>query len=187
MAAAGRGPFREIALAHLAKHPDLTAYELGKATGAKGSLTTLLRVMERQGLVVAAVVRRPGQGHPASVWRIAPPGTAAVPAAPESPEQIRRRQDRQRAYQRTRQKRIAAPVSVPLLAGAACRDAAVNPDIFFPDGFSAGAAAEAEAIAICAGCPARTACYATAVANREHYGIWGGVNFERVNGRRQAS
>jgi hypothetical protein len=187
MAAAGRGPFREIALAHLAKHPDLTAYELGKATGAKGSLTTLLRVMERQGLVAATVVRRPGQGCPVSVWRIAPPGTAAAPAAPESPDKVRRRQARQRAYQRTRQERIAATVSVPLLPGAACRNPAVDPDIFFPDGYSAGTAAEAEAIAICAGCPARTACLATAVANGERYGIWGGVNFERVAGRRRAS
>jgi hypothetical protein len=187
MAGAGAGTYREVLLAHLAEHPDLTAYELGRATGVKGSLTTLLRDMERQALVAAAIVRRPGQGRPVSLWRIAPPGTVPAPAVPESPEQLERRRARQRAYQRTRQGRIAAAVSVPLLPGAACRNAAVDPDIFFPDGYSAGAAAEAEAIAICAGCPARTACHATAVANGEHYGIWGGVNFERVNGRRQAS
>ena len=186
MAGTGRGPFREIALAHLAEHPDLTAYELGNATGAKGSLTTLLRGMERQGLVVATVVRRPGQGHPVSVWRIAPPGTAAAPAAPESPETIARRRARQRAYQRTRQKRIAAAVSAPSLPGAACR-AVPDPDIFFPEAGHHAAEAEAEAMALCAGCPVRAKCYDTAAANGERHGIWGGVDFERVNGRRKAS
>jgi hypothetical protein len=184
MAGAGRGPFREIALAHLAEHPDLTAYELGNATGAKGSLTALLRGMERQGLVAATVVRRPGQGCPVSVWRIAPPGTAGAPAAPESPEAIARRRVRQRAYQRSRLRRIAAAVSAPCLPGAACR-AVPYPDIFFPE--AGDHEAEASALALCAGCPARAACYDTAAANKERHGIWGGVNFDRVNGRRKAS
>jgi WhiB family redox-sensing transcriptional regulator len=184
MAGAGRGPFREIALAHLAQHPDLTAYELGNATGAKGSLTTLLRGMERQGLVVATVVRRPGQGCPVSEWRIAPPGTAAASAAPEPPEKTEARRARQRAYQRTRLRRIAAAVSAPFLPGAACR-AVPDPDIFFPE--AGDHEAEALAMALCAGCPARAACYAAAEANRERHGVWGGVNFDRVNGRRKAS
>jgi WhiB family redox-sensing transcriptional regulator len=41
--------------------------------------------------------------------------------------------------------------------------------------------------AICASCPIRVACYERAVANRERYGIWGGVNFERKPSKKRAS
>jgi WhiB family transcriptional regulator, redox-sensing transcriptional regulator len=184
MTGAGAGTYREIVLAHLASHPALTAYELERATGAKGSLLSLLRAMERQALVVAAPARRPGQGHPVSVWRIAPAGTVPGPADPESPEQIADRRARQRAYQRKRTLHRAHAVPVPFLPpGAAC--ARADTQIFFP-----GAGADkTEAMAFCAPCPVRAACHDRAEANGERHGIWGGVNFDdsSPSQRRRAS
>jgi hypothetical protein len=75
-------------------------------------------------------------------------------------------------------------VSVPPLPGAAC-STAPDPDIFFPE--AGDHAAEALAMALCAGCPARAACRSAAEANGERHGIWGGVHFDLVNGRRKAS
>jgi WhiB family redox-sensing transcriptional regulator len=173
------GTYREVVLAHLAEHPNLTAYELEKATTAKGSLTGLLRAMERQALVVATPARHPGQRHPVTEWRVAPPGTVPGPAAPESPERIDRRRARQRAYQRRRQQDMAAAVVMPSLPDAACRGA--DPALFFP-GLEGD---ETEALALCGGCPARAACGDLAEANGERYGIWGGVNLERTRSQRK--
>jgi len=184
MSGAGRGTHREIVLAHLAKHPDLTAYELENATGAKGSLLTLLRSMERQALVASTLVHRPGQGQLVNVWRIAPAGACPSPGAPESPDQAERRRARQRAaYQRARQLQLAVAVAMPALPGAACRGA--DPEIFFPA--LGDAATEAAALAFCQRCPAQAACEELALANGEKSGVWGGVNLERPRRQRQAS
>ena len=76
------------------------------------------------------------------------------------------------AYRRA----AAAAVAGSTTNRAACQ--AADPGLFFPD--LGDAAAEAKAIAICAGCPARAACYAGAVERGERWGIWGGSNFETV-------
>jgi hypothetical protein len=67
---------------------------------------------------------------------------------------------------------VGAPLA--LLPAAAC--AGADPGLFFPE--PGDTVTEAVASAICAGCPARAECYATAARNGERAGIWGGVNFE---------
>ena len=52
---------------------------------------------------------------------------------------------------------------------AACRDA--DPELFFAH----DDATTQRAIAICAGCPVRTACLEHALAAGERHGIWGGT------------
>ena len=62
---------------------------------------------------------------------------------------------------------------------AACRDA--DPDLFFGPGREwpkARAARVAKARAYCVACPIRLACLEVARANREAYGVWGGIDFE---------
>lgn len=60
--------------------------------------------------------------------------------------------------------------------------AGVDPDIFFPVGPQGPRSAEVEAAiyapakAICAGCEVRIDCLDYAIANREHHGVWGGLN-----------
>ena len=56
---------------------------------------------------------------------------------------------------------------------AACRDAGVA-DLFFPP--RGGSCRPARAI--CGGCPVRTDCLASAIANDERDGVWGGLNTE---------
>ncbi|MGF7234628.1 MAG: WhiB family transcriptional regulator [Frankia sp.] len=64
-----------------------------------------------------------------------------------------------------------------------CRDG--DPDAFFPpDGRNtkARAAAEARARRICADCPVRRPCLATAIFRQEEHGVWGGLTSdERAN------
>ena len=56
---------------------------------------------------------------------------------------------------------------------AACRSA--DPDLFFPVSSSGQSLAqEAEAKAICAGCPVRRECLAFALRTHQAYGVWGG-------------
>ncbi len=50
----------------------------------------------------------------------------------------------------------------------------VDPELFFPE---LGARQEA-AKAVCARCPAQGECRAWALAHREPYGVWGGLNPE---------
>ena len=69
-------------------------------------------------------------------------------------------------------------LSVADLPGAACT--AADPLLFFaPDAETLAdrKAREAEARAICAGCPVRLPCLAWAMANGVDDGIWGGVDF----------
>jgi len=72
----------------------------------------------------------------------------------------------------------AVPVD---LAGPACE--ATGPGLFFgPDDERAEARRRrvAQAKAVCQACPVRVACLATARANQERYGVWGGVDMERI-------
>jgi WhiB family redox-sensing transcriptional regulator len=52
---------------------------------------------------------------------------------------------------------------------AACRG--LDPDLFFP----VWGASATEAKAVCATCPVAAECLEFALANGEHFGIWGGV------------
>jgi len=57
---------------------------------------------------------------------------------------------------------------------AACRD--TDPDLFFPVGTTGPAIEQIEnAKAICRACDVASACLEYALANREEYGIWGGM------------
>ena len=77
--AVAAGTRREAILACLTEHPDLTAYELRRVIGAASHITDLLRAMEAKAQVVSRTERRPGQGRPVHLWRVAPPGTVPPP------------------------------------------------------------------------------------------------------------
>jgi DNA-binding transcriptional ArsR family regulator len=163
-------------LAHLAGHPDLTAHELARLIGTASTVTDLLRDMQLKGQVIARTERRPQQGRPVHLWRLAPPGTIPPPRPSQPAEIVARRRERHRRATAARRGRMRAPVPQPAaisLHGAACRTA--DPALFFPEPGDTGA--EAQALAVCAGCPVRAQCYARAVQNGERWGIWGGVNF----------
>jgi len=188
-----------LVLAHLADHPDLTAGELGRVLGLAG-LPRLLRQMEARGQVIVTTGRDPAQGRAVSRWRVAPPGTVPPPPKPASPGAARQR-ERDRRSQRARRARArglhvqpgmeapslrSAAASAPVLPVAACRDA--DPGLFFPaEGETAAAryGRQVKAMAICAGCPVRAECYAAAIANREPWGLWGGVDLEDVPARKR--
>jgi WhiB family redox-sensing transcriptional regulator len=53
---------------------------------------------------------------------------------------------------------------------AAC--ATADPELFFPE---ADARSTREAKRVCGGCPVRVECLTSAIANREEYGVWGGL------------
>lgn len=175
-AEAAAGTRRARILAHLAGHPDLTAHELARLIGTASTVTDLLRDMQLKGQVIARTERRPQQGRPVHLWRLTPPGM--VPSArPSQPAEIvARRRERHRRATAARRARMRPPVPQPAtisLPDAACRTA--DPVLFFPEPGDTGT--EAQAVAICAGCPVRARCYARAVQNGERWGIWGGVNF----------
>jgi len=191
-----------LVLAHLAVHPGLTAGELGRALGLSGSLR-LLRQMEAKGQVIASTGQDPAQGRTVSRWRVAPPGTVPPSARTASPDAARQR-ERDRRSQRARRARArglhvqpgmeapslrSAAGPAPDLPAAACRDA--DPGLFFPaegERGSARARRVAKAKAVCASCPVRAGCYEGALARREPWGIWGGVDLEtETAGRRRAS
>jgi hypothetical protein len=170
------GTRRARILAHLAGHPDLTAHELARLIGTASTVTDLLRDMQLKGQVIARTERRPQQGRPVHLWRLAPPGTVPPPRTSQAAEIVARRRERDRRATAARRARMRAPVPQPAaisLPGAACQT--VDPALFFLEPGDVGA--EAQAVAICAGCPVRAQCYARAVENGERWGIWGGVNF----------
>ena len=183
-AEAAAGSRRSRILARLADKPDLTAHELARLIGTPSTVSDLLRDMQLKGQVVARTERRPHQGRPVHLWRVAPPGTVPPPRASEAAEIVARRRERDRRAAAARRARMRGPVPQPAaipLPGAACRTA--DPALFFPE--PGDAETEARAVAICAGCPVRAACYERAVQNGERSGIWGGVNFEPGRGRRR--
>jgi WhiB family transcriptional regulator, redox-sensing transcriptional regulator len=179
------GTHREAILAHLADYPDLTASELTRVIGASSArrLTDLLRNMEAKAQVISRPGRRPGQGRPVHLWRLAPPGTVPQPRPPVPVEVLAHKRQRDRRATAARRARAR-----PLFAGtAALPDAAclgADPALFFPG--QGDAETEAAAVAICSACPARASCLASALQNDERYGIWGGINLETWP-RRQAS
>lgn len=54
-------------------------------------------------------------------------------------------------------------------AAAACRE--VDVEVFF----AIDEVSQREAVAICETCPVRRECLEHAIANREQYGVWGGM------------
>jgi WhiB family transcriptional regulator, redox-sensing transcriptional regulator len=179
MAEAAAATRRERILDRLAGRPDLTAHELARLIGTSSTVSDLLQDMQLKGQVVARAERRPHQGRPVHVWRVAPPGTVPPPRTSEAAQIAARKRERDRlatARRRARRRPVVPQLVAPLLPGAACR--AADPALFFPD--PGDTCAEAQAVAICAGCPARAACYAGAVQRGERFGIWGGVNFEEA-------
>lgn len=48
-----------------------------------------------------------------------------------------------------------------------------DPELFFPE---RGGNTPTEARQVCAGCEVRTECLEFALANNEHYGLWGGLS-----------
>jgi WhiB family transcriptional regulator, redox-sensing transcriptional regulator len=168
---------RPAILAYLADHPDLTALELARVIGGGSYIARLLEDMQIKAQVISGTERRPGQGRPVRIWRLAPPGTIPPPRLADA---LARRRERERITTaarraRARRPRDASPFAgAPLLPDAACADA--DPALFFPE--PGDAETEAKAVAICAGCPVRAACYTRAVQNGERWGIWGGVNLE---------
>jgi WhiB family transcriptional regulator, redox-sensing transcriptional regulator len=166
---------RAAILAHLADHPDLTASDLARVIGSGSDVTRLLRELEAKAQVTARTGRRPGQGAPVHLWRIAPPGTIPPPRSSLPAQVVAHKRERDRAATARRRARGRVPFAGAAdLPNAACVGA--DPELFFPE--RGDTETEARALAICAGCPARVACYARAIQNGERYGIFGGVNFE---------
>ena len=183
-AAAVLGPRQAAVLEHLAEHPGLTATELARTFGLRASLYKQLAVLEQRALVVGVPVWNPGQGRRVTHWQVAPPGTVPPPRPAPDPVEVSRRRERDTAAQRARRARRSVPrapvarIAPLVLPGAACKGA--DPDLFFgPDAelVTDYEARVAKAKAICAGCPVRAECYATALANGERHGIYGGVDF----------
>jgi WhiB family redox-sensing transcriptional regulator len=192
-AAARLGPRQAAILAHLQEHPGQTATELARTFGLRASLYKQLAGLEQRALVVGVPVWSPGQGRQITRWHVAPPGTVPAPRPAPDPAAVSRRRERDTATQRARRARHAPPrrpalqVTPPALDGAACKGADLG--LFFgPDAefVTARQQREAEAKAICAGCPVRLECLAYALDSGEAYGVWGGLSEdERRAMRRQ--
>lgn len=169
-------------LAYLAEHPGLTAAELGRALGLRGQMYRTLRDMELRAEVIAEWRTDPEHGKPLRRWRVAPPGTVPPPPTEADLQEEARRRERDRASAARRRARAGAPLV--LLSSADLRRAAcaADPGLFFsPDAGEFADEKEArqrKAMAICAGCPVRPACYAAAAGRGERWGIWGGADFE---------
>ena len=193
-------------LAKLADRPGLTAYELAAALGYRKPdsrrINEIVQRLWNDGALVAGTVYRPGIGREARIYYPAPPGTRPRLTV-ENPERAERRRASNRASKaRTRARAAGKPVkprgvphlTVPAAASigrdserAACRDA--DPDLFFGPGSEwpkARAARVAKARAYCIACPIRSACLEAARANRETYGVWGGIEFETERAQRSA-
>lgn len=84
-----------------------------------------------------------------------------------------------------------APETLPRAAHwtdrAACTDADVDPEIFYPVGQGPDALNDRdEAKAICGGCPSQAACLQHALTAPEEHGMWGGLDeVERRKMRRR--
>ena len=185
MTAAVLGRRQAAILAHLQEHPGgRTATELARAFRVSNSLYKQLGRLEQLALVVGVPAWNPEQGREVMRWRVAPPGTVPPPRPDRDPDAHRRRLERDRksqAARRARARELTAVIGAEgpslrdLWAAGSCRSA--DPDLFFgPDAefVSARQQREAEARAICAGCPVRDSCLAYALDTGEA-GIWGGL------------
>ena len=104
----------------------------------------------------------------------------------------RRRASNRASKARARARAAGKHLTVPAAAvigrdseRAACRDADLA--LFFGPGREwpkARGVRVAKARAYCAACPIRLACLEVAQANRETYGVWGGVDFETERAQR---
>ena len=96
--------------------------------------------------------------------------------------------DRERARRRRLSSHLedaGIPDPVLWLEQAACLQA--DPADFYADGDTVvGRAAQTRAVAVCAGCPVRRPCGATALARGERHGIWGGLTASERSGIPQA-
>ena len=193
-------------LAKLADRPGLTAYELAAALGyRKPDSRRIAEIVQRlwnDGALVAGTAFRPGMGRQARIYYPAPPGTRPRLTVENLERAERRRASNRASKARTRARAAGKPVkprgvphlTVPAAASigrdserAACRDA--DPDLFFGPGSEwpkARAARVAKARAYCIACPIRSACLEAARANRETYGVWGGIDFETERAQRSA-
>ena len=193
-------------LAELAERPGRTAYEVADALGYSkpGSrrIAEIVRQLWHSGALVAGSAFRPALGREARIYYIAPPGTRPRLTAETRERAERRRASNRASKARTRARAAGKPVkprgvphlTVPAAASigrdserAACRDA--DPDLFFGPGSEwpkARAARVAKARAYCIACPIRSACLEAARANRETYGVWGGIDFETERAQRSA-
>ena len=182
-ATSGLGSRQAAVLAHLAEHPGATAAELSRVFGVREPYKQLAR-LEAQARVVSLRVWHSDQGREVTHWHVAPPGTVPPPAPPADPVKAEQRRERERVSTRARRarKRPARPGTTRRVAGpdfdaAACQTA--DPDLFFgPDGERERdrQRREAQAKAICAGCPIRAACLTFALNTRQNFGIWGAAN-----------
>ena len=193
-------------LAEITERPGRTAYEVAGALGygkpQSRRIEQIVRQLWDSGALVAGSAFRPALGREARIYFIAPPGTGPRLTA-ETPEQAERRRARDRVNKARSRARAAGkpakPRGVPHLRVlrpavaslgrdsdlAACRTA--DPDLFFGPGSErpeARAARVAKARAVCFACPIRLACLEVAKANRELWGVWGGVDFETERGQR---
>jgi WhiB family redox-sensing transcriptional regulator len=183
-------------LAEIAGRPGRTAYEVAAALGygKPGSrrIERIVRQLWDSGALVAGSAFRPALGREARIYYIAPPGTRPRLTA-ETPEQAERRRASARASKARSRARNAERIGKPRrdyrtttktglgrqVQVAACRTA--DPDLFFgPVGEAPESRGRrvAQARAVCFSCPIRLACLEVARANREVYGVWGGVDFE---------
>ena len=192
-------------LTALTESPGLGAYELAAALGYDGRRTAAaLKRMQFDGEVVALELARPGAGRPARIYFAAPEGTPPLPRRKETAAEAEERRRRSRIQQRQRRARLARNadrIGKPRrdyrtttktglgrqVRVAACRTA--DPDLFFgPVGEAPESRGRrvAQARAVCFSCPIRLACLEVARANRETYGVWGGVDLETERGLRSA-
>jgi hypothetical protein len=139
--AAQARPHRAVILEHLGRGRGrgLTGYELARMTGTTaGSLSKLLRSMERHAQVVATAEWRPGIGRQVSLWRVAPPGTVPPPPVPQPPERLAARRKRDRETQRRRRARLRAAAALEILLRFGAADPAPLVDRFLAGWAPAG-------------------------------------------------
>ena len=176
--AVSAGTRRARVLEHLAEHPGQSSTQIRRAIGARSQIGYLLQDMAYRGQLVAESAWRPDQGRHVSLWHVAPPGTVPPPRPALDPAQQRHRRelDTRAARARRARARVCGPQPVAPALPLATVPCSENPALFFP----ATGDEEAQAIALCHTCRFRQPCLDRALANHEAWGIWGGVNVEKL-------
>lgn len=75
------------------------------------------------------------------------------------------------------------PLTQPWMRKAACRQTAAIAQTY--DQFFGEGSHPSEAIRLCARCPVRVQCLDQALANREKYGVWGGMTWSQRDSERR--